>query len=85
MNNLRNIYSYFIELIFGIFEILFSYSVINLIKSENFDESISYLRNFQTVDIATIGDAETKMIIVEYGLEVSNEAAHGVVADLSTS
>ena len=46
---------------------------------------VAYLRNFQTVDIATIGDAETKMIVVEYGLEVSNEAAHGVVADLSTS
>ena len=46
---------------------------------------VAYLRDFKTVDIATIGDAETKMIVVEYGLEVSNEAAHGVVADLSTS
>ncbi len=46
---------------------------------------VSYLRNFDTIDIATIGDAETKMIVVEYGLEVSNEAAHGVVADLSVS
>ena len=46
---------------------------------------VSYLRSFDTIDIATIGDAETKMIVVEYGLEVSNEAAHGVVADLSVS
>ena len=46
---------------------------------------VSYLRDFKTVDIATIGDAETKMIVVEYGLEVSNEAAHGVVADLNVS
>lgn len=46
---------------------------------------VSYLRNFQTVDIATIGDAETKMILAEFGLEMSNEAAHGIVADLSTS
>ena len=46
---------------------------------------VSYLRDFQTIDISTIGDAQTKMIVVEYGLEVSNEAAHGVVADLSTS
>ena len=46
---------------------------------------VSYLRNFDTIDIATIGDAETKMIVVEYGLEVSNEAAHGIVADLSVS
>ena len=44
---------------------------------------VSYLRDFKTVDIATIGDAMTKMIVVEYGLEVSNEAAHGVVADLT--
>ena len=46
---------------------------------------VSYLRNFETIDIATIGDAETKMIVAEYGLEVSNEAAHGIVADLTTS
>ena len=46
---------------------------------------VSYLRDFKTVDIATIGDAETKMIVVEYGLEVSNEAAHGIVADLNES
>jgi len=46
---------------------------------------VSYLRSFDTIDIATIGDAETKMIVVEYGLEVSNEAAHGIVADLSVS
>ncbi len=46
---------------------------------------VAYLRDFKTVDIATIGDAVTKMIICEYGLEVSNEAAHGIVADLSTS
>ena len=36
-------------------------------------------------DSSTIGDAETKMIVVEFGLEVSNEAAHGAVYDLSTS
>ena len=46
---------------------------------------VSYLRDFKTVDIATIGDAETKMIVCEYGLEVSNEAAHGIVADLNES
>ena len=46
---------------------------------------VAYLRNFETIDIATIGDAQTKMIVAEYGLEVSNEAAHGIVADLTTS
>ena len=46
---------------------------------------VSYLRDFRTVDIATIGDAVTKMILTEFGLEVSNEAAHGIVADLNVS
>lgn len=46
---------------------------------------VSYLRDFETIDISTIGDAETKLLVVEYGLEVSNEAAHGAVYDLSTS
>ena len=45
---------------------------------------VSFLRDFESVDIATIVDAVTKMIVVEYGLEVSNEAAHGIVADLTT-
>ena len=44
---------------------------------------VSYLRDFNVQDIAKIGDAETKMIVAEYGLEMSNEAAHGVVADLN--
>ena len=46
---------------------------------------VSYLRDFKTVDISTVGDAETKMILAEFGLEMSNEAAHGIVADLTTS
>jgi hypothetical protein len=46
---------------------------------------VCYFRNFRTVDIAKIGDADTKMILVEYGLEVGNEAAHAKIADLSTS
>lgn len=45
---------------------------------------VSYLRSFDTVDLAKIGDAQTKMIVVEYGLEMSNESAHGIVADLNT-
>lgn len=44
-----------------------------------------FLRSFQTIDISTIGDAETKMLVAEWGLEVSTEKAHGIVADLSTS
>jgi 23S rRNA pseudoU1915 N3-methylase RlmH len=45
----------------------------------------SFLRQFQSTDISTIGDAETKMIVAEHGLEVSSEQAHGIVADLTTS
>jgi len=45
----------------------------------------SFLRQFQTIDISTIGDAETKMIVAEHGLEVCSEQAHGIVADLTTS
>ena len=44
-----------------------------------------FMRDFETIDIATIGDAVTKMLVVEFGLEVSNEKAHGIAADLSTS
>lgn len=46
---------------------------------------VAYLRDFKTIDISTIGDAMTKLLVVEYGLEVSNEAAHGIVADLNVS
>ncbi len=43
---------------------------------------IAYFRPYKTVDIATTGDAMTKMILVEYGLEVTNEKAHGKLADI---
>jgi hypothetical protein len=45
---------------------------------------VSFLRTFKTIDISTVGDAETKLLLAEYGLEMSNEAAHGIVADLTT-
>jgi hypothetical protein len=32
--------------------------------------------------LAKIGDAETRVILSEYTLEMSNEKAHGVVADI---
>ena len=47
--------------------------------------AVAYFRNFQRTPIAKIGDAETEMILVEYGLEMRNEAAHGVIADLTTT
>lgn len=46
---------------------------------------VDYLRPFVTTDLAKTGDAEKKMILVEYGLRVKNEAAQGLAADLITS
>lgn len=45
--------------------------------------AIAYLRPFQTQDLAIVGDAERTQLKVEYTLEVRNEAAHGLIADLS--
>lgn len=47
--------------------------------------AVSYLRNFQTADLAKSGDSEKKMIVVEYALKVRTEKAHGIIADLTTS
>jgi hypothetical protein len=44
--------------------------------------AVAYFRPFKTVDIATTGDAMTKMIVTEYGLEMRNEKAHGKISDL---
>ena len=45
--------------------------------------AIAYLRPFQTQDLAIVGDAERTQLKVEYTLEVRNEAAQGLIADLS--
>ena len=44
--------------------------------------AVAFYRNFQTTDIAKIGDADTKLILAEYGLEMKNEAAHAKIADV---
>jgi hypothetical protein len=46
---------------------------------------VAYYRKFVKVDIAKIGDAETKLILSEYGLQCSNEKAHFKIADLLTN
>ena len=46
---------------------------------------VAYFRNFSRQKIAKIGDADTEMILSEYGLQVDNEAAHAAIRDLSTS
>ena len=47
--------------------------------------SVQFLRDFEVIDIAKTGDSEKKEIIVEYVLEISNEAAHGVIADIDVT
>jgi hypothetical protein len=47
--------------------------------------SVNYLRPIQKVDLAKTGDASKAMLLVEAGLEVGNEAAHGGIFDLTAS
>ncbi len=47
--------------------------------------SVCYLRPINSVDLAKTGDADKAMMLAEYGLKVSNEAAHGGVFDLNVS
>jgi len=47
--------------------------------------SVAFLRPFNTVELAKTGDAEKRMINVEWGLKVNTEAAHGLAADLTTT
>ena len=45
--------------------------------------AIAYLRPFQTNELAVTGDNESTQLLCEYTLEVRNEAAHGIIADLT--
>ena len=45
--------------------------------------AVAYLRPFQTNELAQVGDAELTQLLVEYTLEVKNEAAHGIISDLT--
>lgn len=47
--------------------------------------AISYLRPTFTKDLPVFGDAESKMVLAEYTLEVRNYGGIGVVADINTS
>lgn len=44
--------------------------------------ALAYLRPFQTNELAKAGDADKTQILAEVTLEIKNEAAHGIVADL---
>jgi hypothetical protein len=45
--------------------------------------AFSVLRDFQSNDLAKTGDSWRKQILVEYTLEMRNEAAHGIITDLT--
>jgi hypothetical protein len=45
--------------------------------------AVAYLRPFQTNELAKAGDSDKTQLLVECTLEIKNEAAHGIVADLN--
>jgi hypothetical protein len=45
--------------------------------------AVSFLRPFQTIELAVTGDAEKTQLLAELTLEVRNQAAHGILADLT--
>lgn len=44
---------------------------------------VGYLRNTTQKPLARTGHAERRLISAEYGLQVDNEAAHGIIADVN--
>jgi len=44
---------------------------------------IAYLRPFEVKTLAKSGDAEKRLLIVDYGLKIGTEKAHGIAADLN--
>ena len=47
--------------------------------------SVAYFRDFNTYELGKTGDATTRAIQAEWGVCMHEEAAHGIVADLTTS
>lgn len=47
--------------------------------------SFAFLRPFQTIQLATTGDADKKMMLAEWTLRVNNEAGLSVIADLDST
>ena len=45
--------------------------------------AVSFLRPFETIELAKTGDSEKTQLLAELTLEVKNQAAHGIIADLS--
>jgi len=53
-----------------------------LIVSPKFAK-VAYLRSMRNWALAKTGDADARQLLVEFTLEMNNEAAHGIVADLT--
>ena len=47
--------------------------------------SVAFFRDFNTYELGRTGDATTRAIQAEWGVCMHEEAAHGIVADLTTS
>jgi len=47
--------------------------------------AVAYLRPFATNELARTGDSEKTQLIAEFTLEMRNEAAHAIVADLNAA
>ena len=45
--------------------------------------AVSFLRPFETIELAKTGDAEKTQLLAELTLEIKNQAAHGIIADLT--
>ena len=44
--------------------------------------AVAYLRPFQTIELATTGDAQQREVVVEYCVEMRAPKAHGQIADI---
>lgn len=47
--------------------------------------SVAYLRRFRREKLAKTGDAVREQLLVEWGVKVHTEKAHGLIADLTTA
>ena len=43
---------------------------------------VNYLREFQVVELAQTGDAQKRLLVVEYGLQSNEEAASAAIRDI---
>ena len=45
----------------------------------------AFLRPVTMMELSKTGDSERRLLLAEYALEARNEAASGIIADLTTS